>query len=49
MKEYKIHLEIEEVDEDNDTYKTVQSDCLTSFDTIEEAEAFFYDLQSYGD
>lgn len=45
MKEYKVWISIEEIDEENDVWKNIgEPDSLGTFDNLEEAQDFLSDV-----
>ena len=50
MKKYKVWIEVEEIDEEADTYEDVDVDIPASgaFTTLDEAERFAHDLYDLG-
>lgn len=45
MKEFKVWISIEEIDEEHDVWENIgEPESLATFDTLEEAEAFLNDV-----
>lgn len=45
--EWKVWVEVERIDEDNDSYESLEPEPLGSFDTYQQASAFLRSLPGY--